>query len=229
MGSLCSKSVELCKQNGQYSRVDSSVLYAFLRTLQPRRVLEVGSGRSTRVAAKALALNQRARPSRNITHTCIEPFRADTLAALNVHVIESRVQTAPLHLVDELQAGDVLFIDNSHVVTPYGDVVYEILFMLPRVQPGVVVHFHDIYLPHDYPLKMMQLNTQFTEQWLLAAFLANSEAWEILFPTSAMLKSGFVDPVAYERGTRAKEPRAAGASFWICRKPCDVALSKLLI
>ena len=227
--SLCSKSVELCKQNGQYSRVDSSVLYAFLRTLQPRRVLEVGSGRSTRVAAKALALNQRARPSRNITHTCIEPFRADTLAALNVHVIESRVQTAPLHLVDELQAGDVLFIDNSHVVTPYGDVVYEILFMLPRVQPGVVVHFHDIYLPHDYPLKMMQLNTQFTEQWLLAAFLANSEAWEILFPTSAMLKSGFVDPLAYEQGTRAKEPRAAGASFWICRKPCDVALSKLLI
>ena len=229
--SRCSNDRELCKPNAQYSRVDSSVLFALLRTLQPMHVLEVGSGRSTRVAAKALTLNRRAQPSLNITHTCIEPFRADTLAKLPVDVVESRVQTAPLHLVDELQAGDVFFVDNSHVVTPYGDVVFEILFMLPRLQPGVLVHFHDIYLPGDYPLKMMQLDKQFTEQWLLAAFLANSDAWEVVFPTSAMLQNGFIEPITYSFSAevpRAKVPRAAGASLWICRKPCDMIMSKLL-
>jgi hypothetical protein len=81
--------------------------------------------------------------------------------------------TPPLtRLLPFARAGDLLFLDNSHVIRPYGDVLLELLWVLPRLKPGVLVHVHDIFLPYEYPADWMLGELRpYTEQYLLAAFL----------------------------------------------------------
>lgn len=81
-------------------------------------------------------------------------------------------QLEDLQIENEFEAlewGDLLFIDSSHVVKPYGDTLLELLVILPRLKKGVIVHIHDIYLPHDYPYdtKNFDRTTVWTEQWLV--------------------------------------------------------------
>jgi hypothetical protein len=60
-----------------------------------------------------------------------------------------RVQDVPLALFGELQAGDILFVDSSHVIRPFGDVLTEFQSIIPNLASGVLVHVHDIFTPRD--------------------------------------------------------------------------------
>lgn len=86
--------------------------------------------------------------------------------------------------------GDVLFIDSSHVVKPYGDTLHELIYILPRLNKGVLVHIHDIFLPFDYlPRWSSRQGLVYTEQWLVALLLYGSDTWEVsppLHPTSIL-------------------------------------------
>jgi hypothetical protein len=127
-----------------FPSLDAAVAYALVRERKPRRIVEVGSGHSTRILARAecgvgdiLA---------------IDPMpRADIAGLPGVRVVPSTLQAAPAELFDGLHAGDVLFIDSSHILMPGSDV--DILFnrVLPRLPSGALVHIHDIFLPFDYP------------------------------------------------------------------------------
>jgi hypothetical protein len=102
-------------------------------------------------------------------------------------LIESRVQNVPLDLFRSLRASDILFIDSSHVVSMDSDVVHEFLHILPELAPGVLIHFHDIFTPLDYPKKFVINNLCFwSEQYLLEAFLAFNSAFEVIWSGSAM-------------------------------------------
>ena len=163
-----------------YGLVEAQVLHAVVRHLRPRRIVEVGSGVSTRCAFEAAVLTARqGGPTCEIT--CIEPYPSDRLRALqgaagpvSVSVVDLPVQAAPVEPFTRLEAGDILFIDSSHVVKAGSDVTFILLEILPRVPKGVLVHFHDIYLPFDYP----------HETAALAAFLAFNSKFEILFSLS---------------------------------------------
>jgi hypothetical protein len=129
---------------GWFPSLDSAVAYALVRERKPQRVIEVGSGHSTRVLAKAMAGVGEI--------VAIDPApRADIAGLAGVRIEPSTVQAAPTGLFDALKPGDLLFIDSSHILMPGSDV--DLLFnrMLPRLPAGVLVHIHDIFLPFDYP------------------------------------------------------------------------------
>lgn len=174
--------------NGFFERVDAEVAYSLVRRHKPRRIIEIGSGNTTLVLAAALRKNASAgSPGELIS---IEPhpapFLKDGLKGLT-RLIEGPVQNVPLELFSTLRAGDVLFIDSSHVVSMDSDVLYECLRILPVLAPGVLVHFHDVFTPLDYPEKFVMTNLCFWgEQYLLEAFLAFNSAFKVVWSASAM-------------------------------------------
>ena len=101
--------------------------------------------------------------------------------------MEMPVQKVPLSVFKELEAGDILFIDSSHVVSIDSDVLFECLRILPELAPGVLIHFHDIFTPLDYPEKFVKTNLCFWgEQYMLEAFLSFNSAFRVVWSSSAM-------------------------------------------
>lgn len=159
--------------NDYFAGFDAAMYYALIRDLGPARIVEIGSGFSTQIADQAARRNRAA--GRPLELICIEPFPQPRLtdAQPEITLIEKRVEDVDLALFDALQANDILFIDSSHAVKFGGDVCREFLEILPRLKPGVWVHVHDIFLPHDYPARwLINQRIAFTEQYLLEAFLA---------------------------------------------------------
>lgn len=174
--------------NGYFERVDAEVAYSFVRQRRPKRVIEVGSGNSTLVLAAAIRENAADGDAGELIS--IEPhpapFLKDGVPGL-ARLIEKPVQQVPIALFRSLEAGDLLFIDSTHVVAMDNDVLYECLGVLPELAPGVLVHFHDIFTPLDYPEKFVRTNLCFwSEQYLLEAFLAFNPAFKVVWSASAM-------------------------------------------
>lgn len=167
--------------NPYFAAGDAEFLYQFLRHLKPARVLEVGSGFSSRVAHLALAKNQQ-EDGRAARHTCIEPYETERLAGLaGIELIERPLEECGIDWANELQAGDLLFIDSSHMIRPQGDVLMEYLQILPQLPSGVFVHIHDIFTPRDYPSRWLQEDVLFwNEQYLLEALLSGSDRYEVV-------------------------------------------------
>lgn len=129
-----------------FPRLDAAAAYAIVRTTRPRRILEVGSGHSTRFLARAV------RDEGLATRiTAIDPQPRASLAGLPIAWLAHRVQDVSPEIFATLEACDILFIDSSHQVRPGSDVQYLLDEALPRLAGGVRVHFHDIFLPDPYP------------------------------------------------------------------------------
>jgi predicted O-methyltransferase YrrM len=163
--------------NDQFPPQDAALLYAMVRHLRPSRLIEVGCGWSTTVTARAITDGGLA-----TRLTCVEPYPRPFLHAVDaIHELrEEKVEHTPMGLFDELAAGDVLFIDSSHVVKTGSDVVHLLLQVVPRLADGVVVHVHDIFLPRDYPQGWVRAGFGWTEQYLLQAYLANGSRTRVL-------------------------------------------------
>jgi hypothetical protein len=123
------------------------------------------------------------------THTllCIEPYPSRWLMQReDVTLLRQPVQTVGLDVFDDLRENDFLFIDSSHTVKPGSDVNYLILEVLPRLKPGVIVHFHDIYLPYDYSRDVLNTFLHWSETSLLHAFLIHNSRERILVSLSIL-------------------------------------------
>jgi len=167
--------------NGAFYPGDASYWYNIIRHKKPARIIEVGSGKSTLLAIKAIAANQADDPNYHCQHTCIEPYAAPWLEQTGVSVIRERVECADITIFKELQKNDILFIDSTHMIRPQGDVLFEYLELLPQINPGVIVHIHDIFSPRDYPEDWVTQKISFwNEQYLLEAFLSQNSQWEII-------------------------------------------------
>jgi methyltransferase family protein len=197
--------------NGSFGPVDAELLYATLRDVRPRRVIEVGSGNSTRVIALALSRNAE-EDGAAAEFVSIDPARP---AHVTRH-IAARVETLPLDTFASLGANDVLFIDSPHVVTLGGAVSYLFLEVIPRLAPGVWVHVHDIFLPASYPKQWVTGNYRFyTEQLLLQAFLAFNSAFEIELMASYL---HLTHPAELSAAIPSYDPRRdVPGSFWMRR------------
>ena len=161
--------------NGPFDRMDALVAYCMVRHFRPRLIIEVGGGFSSLLLGQALQKNG------NVSNlVCIEPYPPKFLKRgfPGLHsLIEKKVQDVDLGFFSELRRDDMLFIDSSHTVKIGGDVNYLFLEVLPRLNPGVIVHIHDIFFPFDYPRDWVINKLRFwTEQYLLQTFLTfNSE------------------------------------------------------
>lgn len=167
-------------ENVSYSYGDGLTLYAMLRHLRPRRVIEIGSGYSSALMLDTATLHF----SDRAQFTFIEPY-ADLLKSLlrpedrHHRVIEQKLQEVDVTQFDSLEAGDILFIDSTHVGKLHSDVLRIFFEILPRIKPGVFVHIHDIFWPFEYPDRWIRERRAWNEIYLLRAFLQYNTAFRV--------------------------------------------------
>jgi predicted O-methyltransferase YrrM len=168
-------------RNSWFAGADGLMLHLLMRHAQPQRVLEVGSGFSSLVM---LDTNERFFDNR-IRLTFVEPNAERLLSRLRpgdaalARIVERRVQDVDLALFRELEAGDILFIDSSHVSKVGSDLNHLLFSVLPELAPGVLVHFHDIPYPFEYPQEWIEYGFAWNETYLLRAFLQYNSTFRI--------------------------------------------------
>jgi predicted O-methyltransferase YrrM len=171
-----------------FTTVDAMVLYMMLRRHRPARYIEVGSGLSTYYASLAAAKN--AAEGRPIAMTAVDPFvSAATRALPSLEVLAREAQDVPTDWYGQLAAGDVLFIDSTHIVRIDGEVPHLMLEVLPSLAPGVIVHIHDVHFPYNVPCHPdayvfdRRWPMLFTEAMLVQAYLCHNPRVEIVLST----------------------------------------------
>lgn len=190
-----------------FPRLDAAAAYAMVRRLRPRRIVEVGSGHSTRFMTRALRDG-----GIDAEVTCIDPSPRAALAGLAVRHLPTLVQDAGDEPFSALAEDDILFIDSGHVAMPGTDVDHLLNHRLPYLAKGVVVHVHDVFLPDPYPASWRWRG--YSEQLLIAALL-QGESVEPLF-ASHYVVTRMAGPLG--ASVVASLPLVAGAfetSLWL--------------
>jgi hypothetical protein len=189
-----------------FPRLDAAAAYAMVRGLRPRRIVEVGCGHSTRFMARAVA--DGGLPTRI---TAIDPQPRASLAGLDIDWIQAPVQRVAAF--PPLGPGDILFIDSSHQLKPGSDVEFLLSAVLPLLAPGVRVHFHDIFLPDDYPAAWQW--RRYNEQAAVAS-LIERDILKVEFASHALVSR---EPGKLQ-GVLARLPLVPGAiesSLWLTK------------
>ncbi|MGH3434924.1 MAG: class I SAM-dependent methyltransferase [Sciscionella sp.] len=210
--------------NDWYSYGDAVVLYSMMRSFEPKRIIEVGSGFSS-----AAMLEVNAKFFRDaLDLTFIEPYPKrlhELLAEGDVsrcRIVQLPVQQVPVSSFLELRSGDFLFIDSSHIAKTGSDVLHLFFTVLPILQPGVIVHFHDILWPFEYPLVWLDLGCAWNEAFCLRAFLQFNDSFDVVYFNSYMEKQHphLVEqcvPLALRQPSDVATP--GNSSLWIRKKP----------
>lgn len=195
-------------QQDWFPPLDALAAYTLVRTLKPARIVEVGSGHSTRFLARAV------RDGGLATRiTAIDPQPRADLSALDIDLVRAPVQRAGREAFDALEAGDFLMVDSSHVLMPGSDV--DLLFneVFPALRSGVVVQVHDVFLPDDYPAEWAWRG--YNEQQGLGPLIAG---WDVLF-ASRYVATRMADDVAGSVMGGLDVPDSAYESALWLRKP----------
>jgi hypothetical protein len=206
-------------RNGMFGAGDAEALYSMVRYAKPRQIIEIGCGQSTLVAHFAIQDAMAEDPRYRCRQICYEPFENPWLDDLNIEVKRERIERCDLAVFRSLSAGDIVFIDSSHVQRPMGDVEFEFLHILPILPKGVIVQIHDIFSPRDYPLAWLKEDRRlWNEQYLLEAFLSFNGEFEIICAMNDLMHRGSAQfkkafPVLAEGGASNHV-----SSFWIRRK-----------
>ena len=203
-------------ENSFYSYSDAIFLYCMIRHFKPRRIIEVGCGFSSGVM---LDTSEKFF-SGSIDFTFIDPNPAPLEAMLKpadhakVRVVKDIVQAVPLETYDALESGDILFIDSSHVSKTGSDLNHLMFKVLPRLASGVLVHFHDVYYPLEYPREIVYQGIAWNEAYLLRAFLMFNSAFEIAFFNT------YMETLHRDRiyGAMPLCERNPGGSIWLRRR-----------
>ncbi len=201
--------------NNSYCSGDAEYWYNIIRLKKPEKIIEIGSGHSTKMAQIAIKKNKELNPEYNCKHICIEPYEMTWLEKLEAHVIREKVENIDVSFFKSLHQNDILFIDSSHIIKPQGDVLFEYFEILPILNKGVIVHIHDIFSPRDYPKKWLFEDHRFwNEQYLLEALLSFNNNWRIIGSLN-YLKHNFYKKLVSKcpRLTADREP----GSFYIVR------------
>jgi len=175
--------------NSYYSHMDGYTLSMMLRILNPERIVEIGSGFSSAVMLDTVEFD----PEYNPKLTFIEPHPERLLSLIgnnpnqySASIVQSAVQDVDLELFTQLRENDILVIDSSHVVKYGSDLSFIFFEILPRLSPGSIVHFHDIWETFEYPLKWLKEGTYWNESYFLRAFLMYNNNWEVIYMTDYM-------------------------------------------
>ncbi len=193
---------------------DSDVLYALIREHAPGKIVEIGSGNSTRLAKQAVidgALKS--------TIISIDPEPRADIKGYADEIRCQRVEEIPAEdLANLLDPGDFLFIDSSHLVAVGNDCVYEFLQLIPRLKPGVMVHVHDVSLPYDYPIDWIRREpvvAAWAEQYLLQCLLISNHRYQVLWPGYYLQRT--VSPDKFNEWFPNSNGQDAHSFWFFCR------------
>jgi hypothetical protein len=201
-------------RDSPYPIGDAVTYRAMINALRPSRIIEVGSGFSSACALDTL--DEIGMPDARLT--CIEPDPAALRKRLypadlgRVNIIESIVQEVPISAFSVLEKDDILFIDSTHVLKTGSDVHYTLFSILPSLKPGVVIHFHDIRWPFEYPWAFIfERNYSWNEAYALRAFLMYNKRFSVIFYNSLFAEHR----QALARETFPDFLVNAGSSIWV--------------
>jgi predicted O-methyltransferase YrrM len=181
--------------NNYLTKPDANLIYSMTRLLKPRRIVEIGSGNSTKFFRQAIRDG-----GLSTKITCIDPAPREEIGKVADEIILKSVVTMDETYFDALEPGDFLFNDGSHLVMHGSDLPYTVLRIMPRLKPGVFVHFHDIHLPLEYPPFADPL--YWGEQYMIGALVMHNSAWKSWFPGAFMFSKGLI---------------GAAGSYWLQR------------
>jgi predicted O-methyltransferase YrrM len=174
--------------NPFFSYSDATILHCIIRHFRPQHIIEIGSGYSTACMIDTILHNQ---VSTTITAIDPEMTRLNNLLSERkpqntLKQIAQKVQEVDQQIFTTLKAHDILFIDSSHVSKVGSELNYLLFEILPILNSGVIIHFHDIFNNFQYPKEWIQEGIHFNEQYLLRAFLQYNHQYEILLFTAHM-------------------------------------------
>ena len=201
--------------NGFLPVLDTLALFWMVSSKQPDLYVEVGSGNSTKVAARARRLNS---PRTRIVS--IDPSPTCEIDELCDEVVRGKLEECERTVTEMLSSGDVLFVDGTHRVLQNSDATVFFLEILPRLPSGVYVHLHDIFLPEDYPDPWKQ--RMYSEQYMMGLLLLFGwEQFETILPvhfvarfhTHLLSALGDLRSLPNLRGLTLK-----GGSFWFRKR-----------
>jgi len=199
-------------ENPFFSYSDGIFLYSFIRHFNPARIIEIGSGFSSALILDTIHyLN---RPQTIVKF--VEPYPERLISLLTdtdkqqVAIYEKNIQNIEFSFFDQLEENDILFIDSTHVSKTGSDVNYLLFEILPSLKKGVLIHFHDIFYPFEYPKNWVFDGRSWNEDYILRSFLMYNNSFKIvLFPHFIHIK---------RKECLAKMPNCyknTGGSFWI--------------
>lgn len=204
-------------QNPYFPPSDAQVLASLMMHQRPRRYIEVGSGYTS---ALALAVDRQFL-GETTEFTFIEPYPERLYSLISPQdrarhrIFVQQVQDVPLELFQELENGDFLFIDSTHVSKAGSDVHCEIFDILPTLKSGVYVHFHDIFYPFEYPREwFFKENRSWNEIYLIRAYLMNNKDYEIIMFNDFIFQKY---PEEFAR-LMPKSRKKSGGSLWLRRR-----------
>jgi predicted O-methyltransferase YrrM len=203
--------------NSAFGPVDGQIYYCMIRYFKPRKIIEVGTGYSTYLAAQAILKNKE-EYGIDCELIAIDPYPNKTIEkgfpGLS-KVIKSKVEDIDSSIFLELKENDILFIDSSHVLKIGNDVHHLYLEVLPRCNKGILIHIHDIFLPANYPRERVLKKYKFwNEDYLLQAFLTFNNAFEVVL---MLLNLKHIDKL--RRTFSAYDPqKVRPGSFWMVKK-----------
>lgn len=204
--------LEYYYKNGSFESGDAEYLYNIVRLKKPATFVEIGSGFSTLIANSAIKKN-----NNGCNHICIEPYEAKWIEQLDVQVIRKKVEEVDRSIFKALQKDDILFIDSSHIIRPQGDVLLEYLEILPQLNPGVIIHVHDIFTPKDYLDEFVfNYHYMWNEQYLLEALLTNNNSIKIIGAVN-YLKHQHFDELTAKCPILKQQPYREPGSFWMIK------------
>lgn len=200
--------------NDQFSYSDAFSLFCMLMHYKPKRVVEVGSGYSSAIM---LDTNNKFLQD-NMKLTFIEPYPKRLKSVLTKYdkpkILEKFVQDVPLTTFKNLEAGDILFIDSSHVAKSGSDVNWLYHEVLPIVKPGVIIHVHDIMYPFEYIDEWIQQGRSWNEIYMLRCLLTDSPHYKIIFWANYLHKFYKKDMIK----TMPLSIKNAGGSIWFIKR-----------
>jgi len=202
--------------NGSFNSVDGEILYCMIKHFLPKTIIEVGSGNTTYLMAQAIAEVQKEK-DHHCSLTSYDPYPNaivrngfSKFAALQ----PIRIQDVERSRFEALQKNDILFIDSSHIVKIGSDMQYLFMEVLPHLRKGVIVHFHDIFIPEEYLRRWFVEDYEFwNEQYMLYAFLQYNNAFKVLWGGNYM-RLRHPDLLMQSFPSFQRDPIIPG-SFWI--------------
>lgn len=197
--------------NGYLPGLDIIGIYTMISSLKPRKYVEIGSGNSTKVVKKAILENKL-----STKIISIDPCPRAEIDDLADEIIREPLENIDYSFLFDLKENDILFVDNSHRILPNSDSMVFFLEIFPKLNQGVIVQIHDIYIPYDYPQVMC--DRFYSEQYGLAMYLlANPEKFKILLPNYFVFEDDELLKITSPlwEHNNLKNVEKHGGSFWL--------------
>lgn len=202
---------------GAICAFDALAIYTFVSDVKPKIYCEIGSGMTTLFAKQSIIDNKL-----NTLIISIDPEPRQYVDDVCDEVIRMPLENMDPDWFQQLDKGDILFVDGSHRSFMNSDVTVFFIDVLPKIKPGVVIHIHDITLPYDYPDSYKEW--YWNEQYLLAVYLmASMDKISPLLPTTYVCRDNYLRAFIQENLTslgnlERDESWLGGGSFWFTKK-----------